>query len=380
MKMVFASDSFKGSLSSKRISEILTKAAGEVFDGCECVPVILADGGEGTLDALFSVRAGRKVPVTAEGPLYEKVEACYGVFEDGTAIIEMAQASGLILVPAEKRNPLQSSSIGTGELIRAALQAGYKKLTVAIGGSATNDGGMGMAQALGIRFLDWNGDELKGCGANLAKVAKIDTSGLIPEARSAQITVMCDVKNPLCGENGATYVYGPQKGATPEMLKELEAGMQNYRDVILREFGTDPDTIPGAGAAGGIGAALKIFLNAELRSGIEAILDLADFDRLIRDADCVITGEGRIDGQSCEGKAVQGVGLRAKKAGIPGIALCGCTGDGYERIRDFRICGIETLTDDAITPKYAMEHAEEVYYRKAMKIFEQIRKGATNGF
>ena len=380
MKLVFASDSFKGSLSSKRISEILTRAAGEVFGGCECVPVILADGGEGTLDALLSVRAGRKVPVTAEGPLYEKVEACYGVFENGAAIVEMAQASGLTLVPAEKRNPLKSSSIGTGQLIREALQAGYRNLTVAIGGSATNDGGLGMAQALGIRFLDRNGDELKGCGANLENVDKIDTSGLIPEARSAQITVMCDVKKPLCGENGATYTYGPQKGATTEMLKELEAGMQNYRDVILREYGIDPDTIPGAGAAGGSGAALKIFLNAELRSGIETVLDLADFDLLIRDADYVITGEGRIDGQSLEGKAVQGVGLRAKKAGIPCIALCGCAGEGYERIRDYGITRIETLADATVTPKYAMEHAEEVYYRKAMKIFEQIRKGATNGF
>jgi glycerate kinase len=372
MKLVFASDSFKGTLTSKEISGLLTAAAKEILGDCETVSVTLADGGEGTLDALLDQGTGEKIPLTVSDPLVNPVTAYYGVLGGSVAVVEMAQASGLTLVPAEKRNPLYTSSYGTGEMIRAALEAGYRDITVAIGGSATNDGGMGAARAMGVRFLDRAGKPLKGYGNELGKVSEIDMSGLIKEARDAHITVMCDVKNPLCGPNGATFVYGPQKGASSEIVEELESGMLRYREIIIRTFGVDPESIPGAGAAGGMGAMLKIFMGAELKSGIETLLDLIRFDDQIKGADYIITGEGRLDGQSCEGKAVQGVGLCAKRAAIPCIALCGCLGTGYELIRDYGITRIESLGDDNISSQYAMEHAKELYYEKALKVFGDV--------
>ena len=372
MKFIFASDSFKGTLTSEKTAELLGRAAAGIFTDCETVPVVLADGGEGTLDALFCAGKGKKVPVTVHDPLMRERPACYGVFDEREAVIEMAQASGLTLLSQEERNPLYTSSYGTGELIRDALKSGYKNITVAIGGSATNDGGMGAAAALGVRFLDSEGRRLEGKGQNLGKIKNIDMSSLLPELKDAKIHVMCDVRNPLCGPNGATYVYGQQKGASDEVLKELEDGMQNYRKVLMALTGTDPDTIEGAGAAGGMGAMLKLILGAELRSGIESILDLVCFDELIKDADLIVTGEGRLDGQSSIGKAVQGVAQRAKKSGISCVALCGCTGDGYEQIFGYGITQVETLADDSISPEYAMEHAEEVYYHKALEMFKNL--------
>lgn len=372
MKIVFASDSFKGTLTSKKIAELLVRAAAEIFPGCETVPVVLADGGEGTLDALLCAGNGKKIPVTVHDPLMRECVAYYGVLGEREAVLEMAQASGLTLLSPEERNPFCSSSYGTGELIRAALESGYRNITVAIGGSATNDGGMGAADALGVRFFDSDGERLEGRGENLGRVKRIDMSGLMPEVKSARIRVMCDVRNPLCGPNGATYVYGPQKGASDDIIKELEEGMQNYRNVLMTATSIDPDTIEGAGAAGGMGAMLKLILGAELRSGIESILDLVHFDELIKDADLIITGEGRLDGQSSIGKAVQGVGLRAAKAGVPCVALCGCTGEGYEQIFNYGITRVETLVNDDVTLEYAMEHAEEVYYQKALEIFSSL--------
>ncbi|MBR1471024.1 MAG: glycerate kinase [Lachnospiraceae bacterium] len=379
MKAVFASDSFKGSLSSRKINELLAKAAKDVWGECEIVPLPLADGGEGTLDAVLSVRNGKKIPVRVHDPLMHEITAYYGSIDDGTAVIEMAQASGLTLLSREQRNPLYTSSYGTGELILAALKAGHKELVIAIGGSATNDGGMGALTAMGIRFSDGNGVTLDGCGLDLSKVTDIDMCGLISEASGAHITVMCDVTNPLCGPMGASHIFGPQKGADEGMVRILEAGMQNYRDVIRRRFGIDPDRIRGAGAAGGMGAALRIFLGADLWSGIETLLDLCEFDRLITGADLIITGEGRIDGQSCSGKAVQGVGLRAKKAGIPCVAVCGCTGDGYEEIKEYGITEIVTLADQNCTAEYAMLHAEELYYQKAAGIMKYLSGKAEVG-
>ncbi len=372
MKLIFASDSFKGTLTSKKTAELLTKAAKEVFCECETIPVLLADGGEGTLDALLYAGKGKKIPVTVHDPLLREVTAYYGAFGD-EAVIEMAQASGLTLLKPDERDPLYASSIGTGEMIRAALLDGYRKITVAIGGSATNDGGMGAAGALGIRFLDQNGNVLEGRGIDLEKIREIDLSELLPEVKEAQIRVMCDVKNPLCEPNGATYTYGPQKGATEEGLVVLERGMQNYRQVLLQQTGIDADTIEGAGAAGGIGAMLKLLLGATLQSGIETVLDLVNFDQLIQGADYIITGEGRLDGQSSIGKAVQGVGQRALQAGIPCIALCGSTGDGFEQIQQYGITEIVTLVGEGISSEYAMEHAEEVYYQRALEMFRKIR-------
>ena len=372
MKIILASDSFKGTLTSEKTAELLGRAAAELFPDCETVPVVLADGGEGTLDALLCAGNGKKIPANVHDPLMRECRACYGVFDEHEAVIEMARASGLTLLSPEERDPLYTSSYGTGELIMAALKSGYREITVAIGGSATNDGGMGAAAALGVKFLDSDGRTLDGRGQDLSKVKSIDMSGLLPEVRNAKIRVMCDVRNPLCGPNGATYVYGPQKGASNDALKELEEGMQNYREVLMSLTGFDPDNIEGAGAAGGMGAMLKLLLGAELKSGIESILDLVRFDELIKDADLIVTGEGRLDGQSSTGKAVQGVGQRAAKAGVPCVALCGCIGDGYEQIMDYGITQVETLADGNISADYAMEHAEEVYYLKALEMFKKL--------
>lgn len=379
MKLVFASDSFKGSLSSKEIANILKKASNEVFEECDTLPLILADGGEGTLEAVLSVMQGRKVSETVHGPLMQKINACYGSFAGKKALVEMAQAAGLTLVPPAMRDPMLTTSIGTGELIRAALSAQHRDISVAIGGSATNDGGMGALSALGIRFWDKDGKLLAGSGKDLSRVSRIDVSGMMPELKDAHFTVMCDVTNPLCGPSGASYVFGPQKGADPERVKLLEEGMLNFRDVIIRTFGTDPDTIPGAGAAGGMGAALKIFLGAELKSGIDTMLDLCDFDALIKDADYVITGEGRLDHQSSDGKTVQGVAKRAKKAGIPCMAICGSVGDGYEQIKESGIADIVTLTDENTSQEYAMQHAEKLYYKRAVEMMRRLRSCQRQG-
>ncbi len=326
MKLLFASDSFKGSLSSEKTVALLAQAAETVFGACETSGVPVADGGEGTVDAVIQAENGRKITVPVHGPLMEEIHAEYGIFGDNKAVIEMASASGLPLVPAEKRDPRNTTTYGTGELILDALEKGYRDISIAIGGSATNDGGMGCARALGIRFLDADGRELEGFGRDLIHVDRIDVSGLDKRLEDAAITVMCDVTNPLCGKDGATYTFGKQKGATPEIQKELEEGMLHYNQVILDQFGIDCNKVEGAGAAGGLGAALKVFLHGNMRSGIETVLDLIHFDERLEGVDLVVTGEGRTDWQSCFGKVMQGVGVHAKAKGIPVAGLSGSLG------------------------------------------------------
>lgn len=379
MKLVFASDSFKGSLSSEKTSELLTKAANEVFGSCDIVSVPMADGGEGTLDAILRTCGGEKISADVHDPLMKPIRACYGRLEKGKAVVEMAEASGLVLVPKSDRNPLRTTSYGTGELVRAALDYGLKDIAVSIGGSATNDGGMGFARALGIRFFDKECRELDGRGEDLERVKHIDMSGIDKNAADAIFTVMCDVKNPLCGPQGATYTYGRQKGGTPEILDRLEAGMQNYREVLIHEFGTDPDMSEGTGAAGGLGAALKIFLKAEMKSGIETVLDIIDFDAVLHGADLVITGEGMSDRQSSCGKVVQGIGDRAKKHGVPVIALVGSLGDGYEELYEHGIESFFTTVDSPMGLSEALERAEQLYYRAAVRMFRTISTGMLMG-
>lgn len=375
MKFLFASDSFKGTLTSDQTIELLTKAAEEVFGSCETSGVPVADGGEGTTDAVVKARSGEIITVPVHGPLMEMEQGFYGRLSDTEAILEMAAASGLPMVPEEKRNPLNTTTYGTGELLKAALDAGYTEIAIAIGGSATNDGGMGFASALGIRFLDQEGNVLEGRGENLEKVAHIDMSGLDPAVQKAHFTVMCDVTNPLCGPNGATYTFGKQKGGTPEILDRLEKGMQNYRDVIIREFGINPDEIQGSGAAGGLGAALKVFLHAEMKSGIETVLDLIDFDARLEGVDLVVTGEGRTDWQSCFGKVMQGVGDRSAKHQVPVAALCGGLGPDYEKIYAHGICSIMTTVDGPMPLKEALDNASELYYKGAIRMFRFLQTG-----
>ena len=375
MKFLFASDSFKGTLTSDQTIELLTKAAEEVFGSCETSGVPVADGGEGTTDAVVKARSGEIITVPVHGPLMEMEQGFYGRLSDTEAILEMAAASGLPMVPEEKRNPLNTTTYGTGELLKAALDAGYTEIAIAIGGSATNDGGMGFASALGIRFLDQEGNVLEGRGENLEKVAHIDMSGLDPAVQKAHFTVMCDVTNPLCGPNGATYTFGKQKGGTPEILDRLEKSMQNYRDVIIREFGINPDEIQGSGAAGGLGAALKVFLHAEMKSGIETVLDLIDFDARLEGVDLVVTGEGRTDWQSCFGKVMQGVGDRSAKHQVPVAALCGGLGPDYEKIYAHGIRSIMTTVDGPMPLKEALDNASELYYKGAIRMFRFLQTG-----
>ena len=375
MKLVFASDSFKGTVSSEQTVELLTKAAHEVFGACDTVGVPVADGGEGTTDAVIQARKGEKVFVNVHGPLMENANAYYGKLSDSEAVLEMAQASGLPMVPEELRNPLNTTTYGTGELVKAALDQGFTDISIAIGGSATNDGGMGFASALGVRFFDAEGNILEGKGSELEKVAHIDMSGLDERAKKAHFTVMCDVTNPLCGKDGATFTFGKQKGGTPEILERLEKGMCNYRDVIIKEFGVNPDETPGTGAAGGLGAALQIYLNAEMKSGIETVLDLIDFDSLIEGADLVVTGEGRTDWQSCFGKVMQGVGDRAKKHDIPVTALCGGLGEGYDQIYEHGIDSIITTVDGPMPLSKALDEAVDLYYKGAIRMFRMVRAG-----
>ena len=375
MKLLFASDSFKGTLSSEETVCLLTRAAGEVFRECECIGIPVADGGEGTTDAVIRVTDGEKIPVQVHDPLMEPVWAYYGKIDENRAILEMAAASGLPMVPENLRDPRKTTTYGTGELLKDAVRQGFEDITIAIGGSATNDGGMGCMRALGVRFLDRNGAELAGTGADLIRVSHIDYSGIDPRIADIKFTVMCDVNNLLCGKDGATYTFGGQKGGTPEVLDELERGMQNYRDVIIRELHVNPDEIPGAGAAGGLGTALMVFLHATLKSGIEAVLDLIRFDDRLKGVSLVVTGEGRADWQSCFGKVMHGVGNRCRKYGIPVIALVGGMGEGAEQILDCGINSMVTTVNAVMELDEALERAEELYYSGAIRMFRLLKTG-----
>lgn len=374
MKIVFASDSFKGSLSSARAARLAAEAARDVFPGCEAVCVPIADGGEGTLDAVKAAGGCVEVRVRVTGPLGEARDARFLETKDG-ALIEMAEASGLTLVPPVLRNPLKTSTRGTGELIRAALERGARRITVAVGGSATNDGGMGALSALGVRFLDEKGLELSGRGEDLTRVVKVDMSRLLPPAKEAVFTVMCDVDNPLTGPLGATYTFGPQKGGTAEALAALEKGMKRYAAAVSAACGRDIEAIEGGGAAGGLAAALAGVLGAELRSGIDCVLDLIGFDGMLSGADLVVTGEGKCDAQSAHGKAVGGIAKRCAKRGVPVIALCGSIGEGAAALYG---CGVDSIASSVCSPmdvKEAMSRAEELYKAAALRAFRMVRAG-----
>lgn len=374
MKIVFASDSFKGSLSSGEICEILEKASKEVFPQAQTKGVWVADGGEGTLDSVLKERKGEKISVLAHDPLFEKIQANYGLFQRNEALIEMASASGLTLIEPEKRNPLKTTSFGTGELIRDAIERGCKKITLAIGGSATNDGGMGAMSALGFKFLDKSGNLLEGVGENLEKVADIKTEKGLRLTKNIEFQVMCDVKT-LLGEHGAAFTFAPQKGADREAVIKLEQGMKSYSLAVQKSLKRDFSKTPGAGAAGGMGFALMSFLNAELKSGIDAVLDLINFDEIVKTASLVITGEGRMDGQSAFGKVPCGVGLRCKKYNVPAAAIVGGLMEGYESIYNVGIDSVITTINGEMSLQYAMENSKNLYKDAALRLLRAIKCG-----
>ena len=323
-KIVVASDSFKGSLTSLEVAAGAEQGIHEVFPECEVVKVNVADGGEGTMDALRSTLGGQWVTVAAADPLGRPRDVSYVVLGDGnTAVIEMSAASGLPLLEPQERNPMLTSTFGTGEMIVDALSRGCRRFLVGIGGSATNDAGMGMLEALGFRFIDKDGKVLPGRGESMSEVVDIDMSHVSPEVKESEFIIACDVDSPFCGPRGAAYVFSPQKGADPQMVAELDAGMEHLAEVIARVVGKDIKDVPGAGAAGGLGGGFLAFLNSRLERGIEMVLDAIAFDDIIRGSDLVITGEGRVDSQTLTGKTPYGIMKRAQKQNIRTVAIGG---------------------------------------------------------
>ena len=323
-KIVIASDSFKGSLSSAEVAACGERAVHRLLPDCEVVQLPVADGGEGTVETLTAALGGQSVATVVHDPLGRLITAQYGwIAHEQTAIIEMAAASGLPLLQPDERNPWLTSTYGTGELIREALARGCRKCLLAIGGSATNDGGMGLLQALGFRFLDAEGEELAGCGGSLARIEQIDTSGALPALTECAFTVACDVTNPFYGPEGAAYVFAPQKGADAEMVEALDQGLRHFAQWIHTTQGIAIDHLPGAGAAGGLGGGLVAFLHARLTPGIEMVLDALQFDTQIAGADLILTGEGKLDAQTCMGKTPLGILRRAQRQGIPVVAIGG---------------------------------------------------------
>ena len=373
MKIVIAPDSFKESLTAREAAEAIRAGVLRAAPDAETHLVPMADGGEGTVQSLVDATGGRFETITATGPLGEDVSATFGILGDGTsAVIEMASASGLPLVPPDKRDPRITTTHGTGDMIRAALDMGARNFIIGIGGSATNDGGTGMAASLGVKFLDDDGKELPPGGAALAKLARIDMSSLDGRAKESTFRTACDVDNPLTGPHGASATYGPQKGATPEMVEELDACLGHLAQVIHADLGKEINDLPGAGAAGGLGGGLVAFLEATLSMGVELVLDATKFRDIARNADLVITGEGRLDWQSARGKTPVGVSRAAKETATPVIALCGSIGDGYDAVHAEGI--------DAVFPIVNGPMSLEDAFANAPDLIAQAAEEATRSF
>lgn len=358
MKILIAPDSFKGSLSAVEVAASLERGLRRANQGFQIEKVPLADGGEGTVAALVSATAGRLIPKVVTGPLGEPVEAFFGILNDEkTAVIEMAAASGLTLVPEDERNPLKTTTFGTGELIKAALDQGCENFIIGIGGSATNDCGLGMAQALGANFLDVSGCQVGFGGGELLYVDKIDLSGLDQRIARSNILVACDVDNPLYGKTGAAYIYGPQKGATSEIVQKLDQGLRHLAKLINRDLGLSLDDFPGSGAAGGMGAGLMAFLQAELKPGIEIILKASRVEEKLPMVDLVITGEGMIDSQTVFGKTSIGIAKLAKKYSLPVIGIAGALGPGAMEVYEHGIDGLFSIIDAPMSLQTAFKKA-----------------------
>ena len=376
MKIVVAPDSFKGSLTAVEVSDAIEQGVREIFPEAEIVKIPMADGGDGTVQCLVNATGGEILREKVTGPLGDEVWASYGILGDKkTAVIEMAEASGLTLVPENKRNPLITTTYGTGQLIKFALDQGCRKMIIGIGGSATNDVGAGMVQALGAKLLDKEGEEIGFGGGELKKVFRIDTKYLDNRLSETEVLIASDVSNPLCGPKGAARVYGPQKGATPEMIKKLDESLAYFAEIIKRDLNKDIKDILGAGAAGGLGAGLMAFLDAELKPGIEIIIEIVKLEQAIKDADLVITGEGKIDSQTIYGKAPIGVAKIAKKYNIPVIAVAAIIGDDADIVHQH---GIDNLIKVSEPPMSLTEPKSKKIglVKRSIKQFLERKKGA----
>lgn len=343
MKIVLAPDSYKNSLTAKEVAQAMRKGFEKVYPDAEYVNVPMADGGEGTVQSLVDAKHGQIVTEEVVNPLGNKTEAHYGLINEGNvAVIEMAEASGIQFINQFTQNPYITTTFGTGELIKSAIEHGAKTIIIGIGGSATNDGGAGMAQALGAHLLDANGEELQYGGAMLKKLAKIDTSEMLPELDDVKIIIASDVTNPLTGANGASHVFGPQKGANPEMVEFLDEALSHYADILKHDLNQDLENVPGSGAAGGLGAGLLAFTNSQMRSGVEIVVDYTDLKEKVKNADVVVTGEGQIDFQTKFGKTPIGV-AKATKEINPNATVIAIAGSVGEKISELYPLGIDAI-------------------------------------
>ncbi|MCL6473212.1 MAG: glycerate kinase [Firmicutes bacterium] len=371
MKIVIAPDKFKGTLSAPAVARAAEAGVKQAFPDAEIVAVPMADGGEGTVDAMLAARGGNRYGVVVTGPLGDSVKAEFGILADGTAVVEMAQASGLNLVPEGKRDPTVTTTFGTGEIIEAALDLGARTFIIGIGGSATCDGGIGVAQALGIKIRRRGGGEVGFGGGELIKIESIDITGIDPRVKTAKFLVASDVDNPLYGPNGAAHVFAPQKGATAEQVIELDQGLIHLARIIKDDLGIDVSNLAGGGAAGGLGAGLVAFLGAAIRPGAELIIDAVGLREKIEGADLVITGEGQIDVQSIHGKTPISVARLASELSVRVLAIAGRLGDGYQKVFEFGVTELVSLSQIAGSDDLAMKNPV-FYIEKAVS--ETVKK------
>ena len=376
MKIVIAPDSFKGSLTALQVSDAVEEGFKRIFPDAQIEKVPMADGGEGTVQSLVDATGGQLLTESVTDPLGGKVKANYGILGDGlTAVIEMAAASGLPLVPLDKRNPMLTTTYGTGELIKAALERGCRKFIIGIGGSATTDGGAGVAQALGVKLLDASGEDIAFGGIGLSNLAEIDMSTIDERIAETETVVACDVDNPLTGPRGAAHVYSPQKGATSEQVELLDKYLGHFADIVKRDLGKDVKETPGAGAAGGLGAGLMAFLNAELRSGIDIVIEASKLRERMKGVDLVITGEGQLDEQTAYGKTPTGVSRVAEEMGIPVLAIAGGIKSGAETSYEEGIDAMMSIAPGPISLEEAIERSSELIADTAERAARIIKIG-----
>lgn len=379
MKIVIAPDSFKGSATALQAAQSIEAGVKKALPSAETVLVPIADGGEGTMEALVAATNGHLIEVQVTGPMRTPVQAAYGLLGGGTdtCVIEMASASGLVLVPESQRNPLHSTSYGTGELIRQALDDGFRRFIIGLGGSATNDGGVGMLQALGMRVYDRNGQLFEAGigGSMLGEIAKWDADSLDPRIRESTFVIASDVQNPLVGPTGATHIFGPQKGATPEMVESLEQGMSHWAGRVADYTGIRLHDLAGAGAAGGMGGAFRAFFPCTVKRGIDIVITYTRLASHLQGADLLFTGEGKIDGQTASGKAPMGVAQEAKKQQVPVIALAGSVGEGLDFLHECGITSIHSITSGPMSLEESMERAAELLEKKAEQIIRAYLAG-----
>lgn len=373
MHILIAPDSFKDCLSAADVSACLADGIRRVFPLAviRCLP--LSDGGEGFTETMLAAMGGERMAVEVVDPLMRPVKAFYALLPDGTAVMEMALASGLELLAREERNPSITSTYGTGQLMRAAIERGCRKLVIGIGGSATNDGGTGMAQALGCRFLDAQGNELAPGGAHLNKLVQIDDSAVHPLLSQTEIVVACDVDNPLCGGQGASAVYGPQKGASPEMVAVLDANLAHLAKVVKEQLGTDLLQLRGGGAAGGLGAGLVAFCGGHLRPGFEIVKEQSGLEDAVREADIIVTGEGKLDRQTRQGKTPWGLAQLARKEGKPLLAFAGSLGEGYRQLHDEGFTAVFALPNGPASLDECLKNAPGLLADTAEQVFRLIQ-------